>query len=444
MSNWTKEQLKDLARVSGSRKNKIPTEETESAEESQRKVHKRAIPKTLFSAILLAPALVIVYLFMGNNLNFDQNHQELKAAEPEPQTKQLQVQLKAANDKIEELEAKMAVVKQEQSRSVPEVQKKTPSPSSKTTVSSRPVARPKPKRPKRVVTQSVARTRVAPPSPPKSPTTPLLPSVYGAGSIQDNQEAVAVLDSSTEHQNSEFEERGLILASDVSEQSLSPLSIAPELEAPLLQEQSMLILRTGTTARASLAVPWVGDMSGSRGEDSLKSVVLTEPLMAEEGKVFLPAQTTILVRAENLVEPEQIELVAEYAYLPSQEGDTSITKIPLPEGIIRFSSEDGEPLVAEPLEDESQSQVRGFFDLLDSADRAWQVGRQVGRSRRGDVVGDVLSGQRQIRYGLSQGARYQRAQGAKTRSQLLFLPEGTKLKLYVVQETVVPSTESSY
>ena len=123
MSNWTKEQLKDLARVPGSRKNKIPTEETESAEESQRKVHKRAIPKTLFSAILIAPALVIVYLFMGNNLNFDQNHQELKAAEPEPKTKQLQVQLKAANDKIEELEAKMAVVKQEQSRSVPEVQK---------------------------------------------------------------------------------------------------------------------------------------------------------------------------------------------------------------------------------------------------------------------------------------------------------------------------------
>ena len=439
MSNWTKEQLKDLARVSGSRKNKIPTEETESAEESQRKVHKRAIPKTLFSAILLAPALVIVYLFMGNNLNFDQNHQELKAAEPEPKTKQLQVQLKAANDKIEELEAKMAVVKQEQSRSVPEVQKKTPSPSSKTTVSSRPVARPKPKRPKRVVTQSVARTRVAPPSKAKSPTTPLLPSVYGAGSIQDNQEkAVAVLDSSTEHQDSEFEERGLILANNFPDQ---PWGIAPELEAPLLQEQSMLILRTGTTARASLAVPWVGDMSGSRGEDSLKSVVLTEPLMAEGGKVFLPAQTTILVRAENLVEPEQIELVAEYAYLPSQEGDTSITKIPLPEGIIRFSSEDGEPLVAEPLEDESQSQVRGFFDLLDSADRAWQVGRQVGRSRRGDVVGDVLRVQRQIRYGLSQGARYQRHQGAKTRSQLLFLPEGTKLKLYVVQETVVPSTE---
>ena len=462
MTTWTKEQLKTLARVATTdekEEEEVVEPFLEDVSKFKRKINTRAVPKVIFSTIVLTPLFGFAYIFANSNLNLAKNN-EVKAAEPDSQTKELEEQLEASLAKIEQLEAKLAVIKQEQPYPEPEVVKEIPPPKAevKTVVNSQPVAQPPPPK------QRIVNRRTAPPPvkipPRRLPTktvakkqTPKLPpiiqgtGVYGASSPNDGRDlttqskASVVADRYGSQEEGQFVRainssysnstaKNIILASAVNNFP----SINPELEASFLQEKSVVVLKTGASTKAELAVPWVQDLRGIR-EDKVISVVLSQPLKGARGKIFLPAQTTIVVRAESLGQPDILEFVGEYAYLPTNSEGVS-TKIMLPEGAIRFSDISGQPLVALPLRNKSsRSQGGGLLDVLDTAEGVWQVSNRLGWRDSDDIVGDVLQGQREIRSRLRQKERYEYE---RIRS-IVFLPKGTQLKLYVEREVAVES-----
>ena len=453
---WTKESLKSLARVDTTGKkegssNPLPDD----VSKLKRKVNVRAIPKTLFSALLLAAPFGMVYLLASGNLG-SRGQTEVNAQEPEPEVKQLQMELEASRQRNEELAAKLAIARQDQSHPVTEVESGTAStPEVKKPITAEPVAQPPPP-PRQTVSRRATPPQTPPPkqivAPPQKPTIPVAvaPSVFGAASSEDVQEKTnnsarkaEVAQVRTAHQNSGVTKEG---SSTLSPQRQTSLSVAhnfpavnPELEASLLQEQPMVVLRTGASTKASLAVPWVQDLSvgGRRAEAGIITVVLSEPLRGAGQRIYLPAQTTVFVKAEYLGQPDIIEFVAVEAQLPTSANGSS-RKIILPEGVIRFSAENGRPLVALPVRNKAgESQGRDFFEILDSAEGVWRISNQIGLGSSDDVVGEVLKGQRQIRSRLGQRERYQSYQSRS--QQLVYLPEGTKLKLYVNQEVTVPS-----
>ncbi len=442
---WTKESLKSLARVDTTGKkegssNPLPDD----ASKLKRRVNVRAIPKTLFSALLLAAPFGMVYLLASGNLG-SRGQTEVNAQEPEPEVKQLQMELEASRQRNEELAAKLAIARQDQSHPVTEVESGTASaPEVKKPITAEPVAQPPPP-PRQTVSRKATPPQTPPPkqivAPPQKPTIPVAvaPSVFGAASSEDIQEETnnsarkaEVVQVRTAHQNSGSPQR----QTSLSVANNFP-TVNPELEASLLQEQPMVVLKTGASTKASLAVPWVQDLGGRRTEAGIITVVLSEPLRGAGRRIYLPAQTTVFVKAEYLGQPDIIEFVAVEAQLPTSANGSS-RKIILPEGVIRFSAENGRPLVALPVRNKTgEPQGRDFFEVLDSAEGVWRISNQIGLGSSDDVVGEVLKGQRQIRSRLGQRERYQSYQSRS--QQLVYLPEGTKLKLYVNQEVTVPS-----
>ena len=435
---WTKERLKTVAGISatGKKREEFSADETGiDVSKSKRQVNRRAIPKVMFSGILIAPVLGFFYLFVAGNLNLNKKV-EVKAAEPDPEVEEMREQLEAVSAQLEEAEAQLAVVRQEQSKhEQPEGEEEdrepeTPPPTSEPEVTPKtvPVAQPPP--PRRVVRSSTT-TRTTPvKSVPPPPPPPVVASVFGAGAVGVEQSPTEkITEASYREQN-------------YSQNSLPPRAsnfsgqvprIDPSLEAPLLQEQRMMTLRTGTSAKATLSTPWVQALGTSeRPGSSVVSVVLNQPLKAAGGKVFLPVGTTILVRAESLGQPDLIEFVAQSAHLPS-----GGRKIALSEGAIRLTAAEGRPLVAMPLPD-SNSQGGGLFDVLDAAGQAWSIGSRIDLDRGGELVEDLLRSQREVRYLLQERERYNQP----NRSQLFFLPVGTELRLYVKQEVTV--SDGSY
>ncbi|WP_036488300.1 hypothetical protein [Myxosarcina sp. GI1] len=421
---WTKEKLKAVAGVSAAEtieSNLAIDAETEENSQLKRQVNRRAIPKAAFSAVLLAPVIGLVYLFASNNFSGD-NQDEAKATEPDPQIKQLQQELEAVSEQLEEAEAQLAVVKQEQALPIKSQPEKTPpkTESSKpaSTPTPAPIARtlpPKRVAPKRFIPEPVT---AAPEVAPTPPPAPVMASVYGAGTGESDSSTVV---------NARIEANSLPKATTVADYSSQQLpTIDPAIEAPLLQERQMLTLPTGTSARASLSSPWVEDLSGVTSErSSITSVVLKQPLKAANGEIFLPARTTILVRAESLGRSELIEFVALEAHIPDRS-----SKITLPEGAIRFSTVEGKPIVAMPMPDEEERNG-DFLDVLDSASQAWEIGSQIGS--RGNLVENLMQSQREVRY-LLQGREDYRSY-----EQLYFLPVGTELRLYVRNEITIPA-----
>ena len=443
-TTWTKEQLKSLAGVTSEQKaEEISANFSEDdAIISSRKINKRAIPKILFSAALLTPALGLVYFFASNNLSINNREVGVKAAEPDSQTKELKEQLETANEKIDELEAKMAVIKQEQSfQEQEEIDKPSPTAEEEKEEETPPqkVARRSATPPP--VAKPVARRSATPPpvrSKPKPlvsnpkptpPPIPVIPSVYGAGTIEDIK-SEAVKGASSKKENNANYLNGKSLPS-VLEIANNVPNVDPELEAPLLQERQMLLLRTGTSAKASLVAPWVQDFYSREG-DALFRVVLQTPLMAAQNTVFLPAQTIILVRAEFLGQPDLLEFVGVEAQIPSS-SISSTARITLPEGVIRFSAENGAPLVALPVPDKSSKKEGGLLEVLDSAEQTWRIAEEIGQD---SLVEDLLRSQDRIRTILNERNR------ERGDSELFFLPVGTKLKLTVETEVTVPAVVS--
>lgn len=451
MTIWTKEQLQSLARVSSAARKKEDIADDLAPEDispSKRKINQRAVPKIIFSAVILMPVFGTAYLLSSSNLKHFSK--EVEAAETDERTKQLLAEREVSNARIEQLEAKLAVIKQEQSHPVTEVEE-VPATTAEVTkpIASKPVAQPPP--PKQTV-----RRRVVPPQrtpPPKrtvasSPQPPTIPvtvasSVFGAASSEDVQPQKTEVAQVTPAQPNSEVTKAVSYAPTPPPQRVTSFQLAnnfptinPELETSLLQEQPMVVLRTGASTKANLAVPWLQDLGGRRAESAIISVILTEPLRGAGRRIYLPAQTTVFVKAEYLGQPDIIEFVGVEAQLPTS-ADGSSRKITLPEGVIRFSAENGQPLVALPVRNKSKSQVRDFFEILDSAEGVWRISNQIGLGDSDDVVGEVLRGQRQIRSRVRQRDRYPSYQSRS--QQLVYLPEGTKLKLYVNKEVTVPS-----
>ncbi len=431
MSTWTKEQLKSLARLpaEGEKGNSTKTEEDlEVSSQSSRPFQKRAIPKVLFSAILLTPAIGLAYSVMAGNLNLNSD-KNVTAKEADPEAERLQKQLEVAENRIEELEAKMAVIKQEQSRpplpaDTPEVEKsEQPQEIVEKPQTRKPSAKPPP--PKRVASRPVAPQPVVnvrrntPPPQPKPPPPPVLPSVYGGGAISHNQsnEPTMVKTTKLKKNNSEIPE-----FKPVSFWNEPLPTIDPDLEAPLLLQQQMLILKTGAEAKATLTSLWVRDLRSSTETAEYVTVVLSEPLMAGT-RVFLPTGSTILVKAESQIDSNLIEFTAVEAYTSE-----ASNKVSLPTGVIRFSAADGSPLLASVISDKSRD--RNMRDILDDTDQVLQIIDQFGRGSRGNLR-DLLGSRRQVSNLVNRSQR-------NRDSQLLFLRLGTELKLYVEKEVAVP------
>lgn len=450
---WTKESLKSLARVDTTRKKESSSNLPDDVSQLKRKVNVRAVPKLLFSALLLATPFGMVYLFASGNLG-SSSGAGVNAQEVDPETKQLQEELEASRRRNDELAAKLAMVKQEKSHPVTEVEE-IPVATSEVTkpIASKPVAQPLP--PKQIVRRRVVSPQRTPPpkrtvAPPQQPTIPVavVPSVFGAASSKDVQHQKTEVAGATPARPNSGVAKPVSYSTPLLPQKVNSFQIAnnfptptinPELEASLLQEQPSIILRTGASTKANLAVPWVQDLGGRRAE-SIISVVLTEPLRGAARRIYLPAQTTVFVKAEYLGQPDIIEFVAVEAQLPTST-DGSARKITLPEGVIRFSDENGQPLVALPVRNKTRkSEGRDFFEILDSAEGVWRISNQVGLGNSDDVVGEVLRGQRQIRSRLGQRNRYPSYQSRS--QQIVYLPEGTKLKLYINQEVTVPSVSN--
>ncbi|NJO93853.1 MAG: hypothetical protein HC820_04940 [Hydrococcus sp. RM1_1_31] len=339
---WTKEQLKTLAGATPSATRSSSTltqfsEPTLTSEEEEYSLKKRnfttrAIPKAIFATVVVAPVFAFAYFFMSGNLSRSQKVSAQTKVDEE--TQQLREQLAATTAQLDEVQAKLAAMRQEKSRQEPVAPKAERTVKKAKTVPPRQPQRvvrvstpPRPLPPRTIsptpIRRSLPRTPIVRPSSVNKTPQVVEPTVYGAGAIDgelissnDEMETVGADYSPQNHEGTALSEEVQLENSQHSVES-ETTTVDSALEAPLVQEQSMVRLNAGTFAKATLAVPFVRDPRSDK--QNIFTIHLDEPLIAETGDIVLPAGTTILVKAESLESADVVEFVGVEAYLPSSQ-----------------------------------------------------------------------------------------------------------------------------
>lgn len=424
--NYTKEELKKIAEVEESSSfDDSTSEEDLGIVNCQRKINLRPEIKVIFAGLILLPLLFLVSIFQSKSSGQAGVNNQTESINAK--ITDLQRQLKASKKREEELDGRLAVVKQENLRLEKERQKTqataSKAPSSKTADKTT-----KPQLKPQTISHPISQPRaiVKKPSPSKATLDnserllDLTASVYGSGMIEDT------LSKDEKSLESNQDREGVLLVNNQKERQrtkpdLVDSDINSDLEAPFLLEQKMLTLVSGTRIKAVLAVPWI-----ETEEETLVSVVLEEPLKSKDGTIFLPSKTTILVNAEIKRKDSRIvNFIAVEAHLPSSNSRPKV--IELPEGI-RLTAEDGKPILAKPIEEGDEE--ANFFSWLDSADR---VRQRVGGGYNRATSDRALESQRVIRQQIEN-----RQAREHNRSQLYYLPAETPLEMYISQDALVP------
>lgn len=371
---------------------------------SVRPISARAIPKVIFTALLLSPVFLIAVVFV-NGINLpSKNNAKIEAVKTE--------NAKLANEsdvsdettqlkrELAQTKAQLALIQQQSNKEVDKLKSKEPAPSKVKPV------------PTKVVTQTpISRKQIQSvqqiPRAVSAPRREMYPSTKTAKSVtpkpaQSNQYRLASVTpnktvpktdislnpqerwqqlaqigsyggipaESTQTSVTEAPQGSVVAENPSStpnssgyqsavyqinskpaqlEESLTleiqPPDVEPELEAPILQGQPRRFISAGTTAKAILISPLAWDEAETTLSERF-TVVLVDPLLTADGIVAMPAKTQLITEARSLSESGLVRLVA-IAAIVQQDGQQY--EIALSENVIGIRGEEGKPLIAQKL-----------------------------------------------------------------------------------------------
>lgn len=212
---------------------------------------------------------------------------------------------------------------------------------------------------------------------------------------------------------------GVVMGKSNEEQALTKLESE---EAPILQEQSRQLISAGTKAKAILATPLVVDESEDKMVDERFTIILTEPLLAADGSVALPAKSQLVAELESFSEGGLVHLVAVAAITPGDEMEFA-----LQEKAIQISGKQGKPLIAQRLFDKERrnggrnigrfalSSLKSAADLFDGS------------------VEDVIESGAETLLDDMEERNKRSIQTLGERSVVSFLPAGTVIEVFVTR-----------
>lgn len=418
---------------------------------SVRPVSARAVPKALFTALLLSPIFLVAFVFVQgikvpkNPPLVTANQSKTQAREPEDATDEmteLRRQLAQAN-------AQLALSQRENEQALsaalpqPAVQKEskevvrtmpTPTRVVARTVAPVPLVQPLRPVPTRVQPQMIVRPIPAPKT--AGPVDPneywkqlASADIYGSAVLFDSllkegkntasfpkaTTKAEITTDETARQNTMYypDEQGTEIASSpkttygqsvqATQQSISapasptedlqqndfPLQPNLELEAPLLNGQPQHFLKGGTAALATLATPLI--LQQHEGEQENLTIVLSEPLLALDRTEVFPVGTQIIAQMRSLSVDGIAKVVGVFALV--QKGN-AVEKVGLPDSAIQILTPEGEPLAVldQPKERRQQRRRRS---LLGSVAR---------RAASSTAIGSVLGDRSSLVSGLGQEA----------------------------------------
>ncbi|MBE9113166.1 TrbI/VirB10 family protein [Nodosilinea sp. LEGE 07298] len=217
-------------------------------------------------------------------------------------------------------------------------------------------------------------------------------------------------------------------------------------EAAILQGQPVALpptsplLLTGTQASAVLETPliWAAET------DSPQFVVqLTEPLLAADGEIGLPADTSLVVQVTSVADSGLVQLTVVSFIQAGQE-------IPLSAGAIQLRGVEGTPLIAQKYDDPGMDIARMDATMAAMAGLSRAAGL-VNRPKTSSVItsagGSAITqdtGEPNLLAGILEGAFEQLSGQMESRNQaaldeilnrpvVWYLPPGTEVDVYVNQ-----------
>ena len=459
MSQPSREYLKALAyaplRNSSQSRLEDPVEMSGEEDQPKRPFTSRPLPKAAFAALLTSPALLFGFMFMSGTKMPSQSSLSGSIVPPATakELEDLKEQLEAATVQLNDAEAKLAVVKQE--KAPPPILVKDTDTEAPGKVSRKSVKPAPPTRTPVIAQAPIVRSQSVAPPPraiaprpapqpvrPSAPTqvaqakaVPIIekqepsPSVYGSGPLPQEREDTQVLQArATTNSIPEAVEVAYDLTAEeelISETDSSELE-GSDLETPLLEEQPLALLKAGTSVRTTLITPYVKELQPGV-ENAYYSLRLNEPLYGEEENEILPQGSIVLVQAapspSNLVNFVAVEAVT-YEEVPQQ--------ITLPEGALGFRTIKGGPVLAQPLESSDQlGETLGT--VLGGVEQALELKRLTSDD---NLLENLLSGRgtAESLIGELREVVSPRRQEQSSQQQMMFLPAGTELELYVSQD----------
>ena len=355
-----------------------------------------------------------------------------------------------------ELLTDLALGRQQQALEALAAESETPSvPASPPPEASVPVPQPLPAPPPPVIVPSSQPAPSPAPAVQEEPVDPMEHWIalaqlgsYGTGTASSPlaeavNEAEAV-DEAADLQGVSASEMAEQLAADAAPVRLASLSAQSHLqreEAAILSGRPIrsTTVATGTTAQAVLQSPLI--WSESIQAEPLQLVVqLTEPLLASQGEVWLPAGTALVVQVRSLDDSGLAYLSA--TAVVQDDGQ----EYPLPQGAIAIRAANGKPLMARKFGGGSTTRADLTNALLSGISRAAELLNQPESSssvtafgstsvtqtnRDADVLAGVLEGTfSDLRSQIAE--RQQTAlQSLNARPTIWYLKSGTQVEIFV-------------
>lgn len=462
---------------------------------SVRPISARAIPKALFTALLLSPVFLVAFVFVNgiklpskNNAQTEiskvQRAESAISSDASDETTQLRKQLAEAN-------AQLALIQQQDNKQVEKPKPKVANSKAKPVIQKRAT-------PTRVITrtatpvpqvqQPVRRIAVSTPPQPIYPSTKIPKSVapkptkiaqsneyrpqtasvksnksipvptvkvdplerwqqlaqlgsHGGISAEVPQESVVAENFSETSDNSSYQPAVYQVSSktaqpekSLTQQAQQPPAIEPELEAPILQgqPQNQRLIQGGTQAKAVLVTPLTWEGNKQAASDYF-TIVLSEPLLAADESVVLPAQTQLITQLLDLSEAGIVRLVAVTALF---EQDGELLEIPLPQNAVQVRGTKGKPLIAKQLHQQKSRNER----LTTGRSALSTIARGLLNNSLSDVVeneAETLLDDLEERDSFSN-------QSSRDHQNIFFLSAGTQVEVFINQSASlnIPTTRA--
>ena len=456
---------------------------------SVRPVSARAVPKALFTALLLSPIFLVAFVFVQgikvpkNPPLVTANQSKAQASEPEDATDEmteLRRQLAQANAQLalsqRENKQTVAALPQPVKKESKKVVRTMPTPTRRVvarTVAPVPLVQPLRPVPTRVQPQMIVKSIPAPktaePVDPNAHWKQLASAdIYGSAVLENfllqSEENTAsfpkattkaeITTDETARQNTMYypNEQGTEIASSpektysqsvqATQQSISapaspqqndfPLQPNLELEAPLLNGQPQHFLKGGTAALATLATPLI--LQQHEGKQENLTIVLSEPLLAVDRTEVFPVGTQIIAQLRSRSVDGIAKVVGVFALV--QKGN-AVEKIRLPDSAIQILTLEGEPLA---VLDQPKEPRRRRRSLLGSVAR---------RTASSTAIGSALGGNSSLISELAQEAANaavselehsnDRPMSREKTANVQYLAAGTEVGVFVTLPFSVPA-----
>ncbi len=421
---------------------------------SVRPVSARAVPKALFTALLLSPIFLVAFVFVQgvkvpkNSPSMAANQSKAQASEPEDATDEmteLRRQLAQANAQLalsqRENKQTVAALPQPVKKESKKVVRTMPTPTRRVvarTVAPVPLVqplRPVPRVQPQMIVKPIPAPKTAEPVDPNEYWKQLASAdIYGSAVLEKfllqeekntasspkvttkAETAETTQPSSTEKtgtQNTVYyaEQQDTEMASPQTpygqsvqgnqqvisapaslQQNVFPLQPNFELEAPLLNGQPQHFIKGGTAALAILAtpLPLVQEQNGGNAQENL-TIVLSEPLLAVDGSKVFPVGTQIVAQLRSLSDDGIAKVVGVFALV---EKGNAVEKIAFPDSSVQILTPEGEPFAVRDQPKERRQQRR----------RRSLLGSVARRAASSAAIGSALGDRSSLVSGLAQEA----------------------------------------